>query len=185
MPPDHTTRPSPPSFPPPPLVIPPIPVTPTTPTAFETRRVGMVLNVEPVISDDARSVDLTLTPEFTEFVGFVNYGSPIFNVTRTAAAPGVDFVGKQELTPNTILQPIFSTKKVTTAVKVYDGATIVLGGVISDNTIMIDDKIPVLGDVPVVGRLFQGKVKQKRSKNMLMFVSVKVVDPSGNRVNRQ
>jgi general secretion pathway protein D len=170
--------------PPPPLTIPPIPVTPTTPTAFETRRVGMVLNVEPVISDDARSVDLTLTPEFTEFVGFVNYGSPIFNVTRSSIAAGVDLVGKQELTPNTILQPIFSTKKVTTAVKVYDGATIVLGGVISDNTIMIDDKIPVLGDVPVVGRLFQGKVKQKRSKNMLMFVSVKVVDPSGNRVNR-
>ncbi|MBV6500396.1 MAG: hypothetical protein CJBNEKGG_02874 [Prosthecobacter sp.] len=169
---------------PPPLTIPPIPVTPTTPTAFETRRVGMVLNVEPVISDDARSVDLTLTPEFTEFVGFVNYGSPIFNVTSTSVAPGVNLVGKQELTPNTILQPIFSTKKVTTAVKVYDGSTIVLGGVISDNTIMIDDKIPVLGDVPVVGRLFQGKVKQKRSKNMLMFVSVKVVDPSGNRVNR-
>jgi general secretion pathway protein D len=170
---------------PPPLTIPPIPVTPTTPTAFDTRRVGMVLNVEPVISDDARSIDLTLTPEFTEFVGFVNYGSPIFNVSRGSAAPGVDFVAKQELTPNTILQPIFSTKKVTTSVKVYDGATIVIGGVISDNSIMIDDKVPVLGDVPVVGRLFQGKVKQKRSKNMLMFVSVKVVDPSGNRVNRQ
>jgi general secretion pathway protein D len=170
--------------PPPPLTIPPIPVTPTTPTAFETRRVGMVLNVEPVISDDARSVDLTLTPEFTEFVGFVNYGSPIFNVTSASVAPGLNLVAKQELTANTILQPIFSSKKVTTAVKVYDGSTIVLGGVISDNTIMIDDKIPVLGDVPVVGRLFQGKVKQKRSKNMLMFVSVKVVDPSGNRVNR-
>lgn len=169
---------------PPPVTIPPIPVTPTTPTAFETRRVGMVLNVEPVISDDARSVDLTLTPEFTEFVGFVNYGSPIYNVMRQNDG-GIARVDQTELTPNTILQPIFSTKKITTAVKVYDGATVVLGGVISDNTIMIDDKIPVLGDVPVVGRLFQGKVKQKRSKNMLMFVSVKVVDPSGKRVNRQ
>lgn len=171
--------------PPPPLTIPPIPVTPTTPTAFETRRVGMVLNVEPVISDDARSVDLTLTPEFTEFVGFVNYGSPIFSVATASIAGLGNLVARNELTPNTILQPIFSTKKITTAVKVYDGATVVLGGVISDNTIMVDDKIPVLGDVPVVGRLFQGKVKQKRSKNMLMFVSVKVVDPSGKRVNRQ
>lgn len=166
--------------PPPPL--PPIPVTPTTPTAFETRKVGVVLDVEPVISEDGRSVDLTITPEFTEFVGFVNYGSPIFQVqTRT----GVLGVSREELTPNIITQPIFATKKVVTGVKVYDGATVVLGGLVSDQTIMMDDHIPVIGELPVVGKLFQSKVKQRRTKNMIMFVTVKVVDPSGNRVNRQ
>jgi type II secretory pathway component GspD/PulD (secretin) len=35
-----------------------------------------------------------------------------------------------------------------------------------------------------VGKLFQSKVKQRRMKNMIMFVSVKVIDPAGNRVNR-
>ncbi|GEP42119.1 hypothetical protein BGE01nite_14100 [Brevifollis gellanilyticus] len=164
---------------------PPIPVTPTTPTAFETRRVGVVLDVEPVISEDGRSVDVTLTPEFTEFVGFVNYGSPINTV---AFAPGAVLNAlppvRVELTPNTILQPIFSTKKIVTSVKIYDGATIVLGGLISDQEIMIDDHVPVIGKLPIVGRAFQSKVKQRRLKNMLMFVSVKVVDPSGRRVNQ-
>lgn len=155
--------------------LPPIPVTPTTPTAFETRRIGMVLDVEPLISEDGRSVDLTITPEFTEFLGFVNYGSPIYNVMQQI---------QTELTPNTILQPIFTTKKIVSAVKVYDGATLVLGGLISDNTIMIDDHVPVIGKLPVVGKLFQSKVKQRRMKNIIMFVSVKVVDPSGNRVNQ-
>lgn len=86
--------------------------------------------------------------------------------------------------PNTILQPIFTTKKVVTSVKVYDGATVV-AGLITDQTTMINDKVPLLGDIPVVGRLFQSKVKQRRSKNLILFVTVKVVDPSGNRVNPQ
>jgi general secretion pathway protein D len=168
--------------PPPPLG--PIPVTPTTPTAFETRRVGMILDVEPVISEDARSVDLTITPEFTEFIGFVNYGSPINSVTQSTNDDGSLAASAIALTPNTILQPIFSTKKINTAVKVYDGSTVVLGGLITDSSIMIDDKVPVIGSLPVVGKLFQSKVKQRRMKNMIMFVTVKVIDPAGNRVNR-
>lgn len=162
-----------------------IPVTPTTPTAFEMRRVGMVLDVEPVIAEDSRSVELTLTPELTEFVGFVNYGSPIYSVTPASFIGGVlQASSRVELTPNTILQPIFSTRKVVTGVKVYDGATVVLGGVIADNNIMIDDQIPVLGNLPLLGRAFQSKVSQRRTKNMIMFVTVKVIDPSGNRVNQ-
>lgn len=167
-----------------PQEIPPIPVTPTTPTAFETRRVGTVLEVEPVISDDGRSVDLTITPELTEFDGFVNYGSPINTVgTQKNDSGQITSVEKMELTPNTILQPIFSTRRVATGVKVYDGATVVLGGLITDQNTNIDDRVPLLGDLPVVGRLFQSKVKQRRTKNLLLFVTVKVVDPSGNRVS--
>jgi hypothetical protein len=60
---------------------PAIPVTPTTPTAFETRRVGMILDVEPQISEDGKTIDLLVTPDLTEFLGFVNYGSPINQVS--------------------------------------------------------------------------------------------------------
>jgi len=157
---------------------PPAVVTPATPTAFETRRVGIILDVEPVISEDGRTVDLTLTPDFTDFVGFVNYGSPINTVDPNGGTA-------IELTPNQIYQPIFSTRKIVTGVKVYDGATVVLGGLVTDNTIMIEDKIPIFGDIPFFGRAFRSKVSQRRVKNLLFFVSVKVVDPSGARVNPQ
>jgi general secretion pathway protein D len=50
---------------------------------------------------------------------------------------------------------------------------------------VIDDRVPLIGSLPLVGKLFQSKVKQRRMKNMIMFVTVKVVDPSGNRVNPQ
>lgn len=161
-----------------PTIIPPIPVTPTTPTAFEMRRVGMILDVEPAITEDNKAVDLVLTPELTEFMGFVNYGTPIYTVSTAG------FVRPVELTPNRIFQPIFSRRKITTAVKVHDGATVVLGGVISDQEIMIDDEIPILGKLPVIGRAFQSKVKQRKQKNMLMFVTVRIVDPSGRPVNQ-
>ena len=153
---------------------PAIPVTPTTPTAFETRRVGMILDVEPQISEDGKTIDLLVTPDLTEFLGFVNYGSPINQVSGNS---------KLELTPNIITQPIFTSKKIVTGVKVYDGQTVVLGGLMSDQSIMINDKIPIVGDLPFLGKFFQSKVKQKRSKNLLFFVTVKVVDPSGNRIN--
>lgn len=167
-----------------PQQLPAIPVTPTTPTAFETRRVGTILEVEPVIADDGKSVDLTITPELTEFDGFVNYGSPINNVTSTTDPDGFTTTERVELTSNTILQPIFSTKKVATGVKIYDGATVVLGGLVTEQSTTIDDRVPLIGDLPVIGRLFQSKVKHKRTKNLLLFVTVKVVDPSGNRVNQ-
>lgn len=157
-----------------PGVLPPIPVTPTTPTTFMTRKTGVILEVEPVISEDGRTVDLSITPEFTEFAGFVNYGTPI----RTISDGDI-----MELTPNLIYQPIFDNKKIVTAVKVWDGATIVLGGLVSDREEVINDKVPILGDVPFIGRFFKSNVKQRTSRQTVFFVKVRVVDPSGARIN--
>lgn len=154
---------------------PPPVVTPATPTAFEMRKTGVVLEVEPVISEDGRTVDLAVTPQFTEFLGFVNYGSPINSLYQGSF---------EELTPNLIFQPIFETKKIVTSVNIWDGATIVLGGLVTDQNEIIQDKVPVLGDVPFLGRLFKSEVKQRRIKHMVFFVTVKVVDPGGSPVNQ-
>ncbi|MCW0219705.1 MAG: hypothetical protein OJI67_15380, partial [Prosthecobacter sp.] len=137
--------------------LPPAVVTPSTPTAFATRKTGAILNVEPVISEDGRTVDLTITPEFTDFTGFVNYGSPIRTLYQGS------FV---ELTENLIFQPVFDTKKITTAVKIWDGATIVLGGLIKEQETIIEDKVPLIGDAPFVGRLFKSDVKQRNTRSL-------------------
>lgn len=168
--------------------------TPTTPTAFEMRKTGVLVEVEPVISEDGRTVELTIAPQMTVFEGFVNYGSPIYvpaslsvlPITLTNGNTGyVPLSSPDELiTPNKILQPVFKVQKVTTAVKVYDGATVVLGGVKIDNRTLVEDKVPILGDLPFVGRLFKSTTKQTDTKNVIIFVTVEVVDPSGRRVNR-
>ncbi|WP_343222499.1 Amuc_1098 family type IV pilus outer membrane protein [Prosthecobacter sp.] len=168
--------------------------TPTTPTAFEMRKTGVLVEVEPIISEDGRTVELTIAPEMTAFEGFVNYGSPIYVPAAVDVLPIQLSTGAtgyvplsspdQLITQNLILQPVFKVQKVTTAVKVYDGATVVLGGVKIQNRTMVEDKVPILGDLPFVGRFFKSNTKQTDTKNVIIFVTVEVVDPSGRRVNR-
>jgi general secretion pathway protein D len=159
-----------------------IPVTPTTPTAFEMRPVGVRMEVDPVIGENG-SIDLNLLPEVTEFDGFVNYGNPIYSVQPpTVLNPAGSRV---ELTPNIINQPIFSTRKVKTSVTVWDGQTVALGGLIREDVQDVEDKLPVLGDVPIIGRLFRSQVEDHFKRNLMIFVTASLIDPAGNRIRNQ
>lgn len=154
------------------------PVTPSTPTTFEMRKVGTVIEMEPVISANGKEVEILLTPETTEFEGFIDYGSDINNQVQTAGAL------VNQPVDNRIIQPIFRTNKISTAVKIYDGSTVVLGGVMQDRRVNIQDKVPVIGDIPLVGQFWKSKVDQVDKKAFVVFVSVRVLDPSGQPVNQ-
>lgn len=153
------------------------PVTPATPTAFETREVGVTLEVLPVVDAEKRFISVTLSPEFSDFEGFVNYGSPI-NTTATGVFGAAESV---ELTKNSILMPVFRKESVSTTVDVADGATVVLGGLLKDSLENVEDEVPVFGSIPVLGRLFQSKAKQTRSTMIFFLVNVELMDPTGRR----
>ena len=152
------------------------PVTPTTPTAFEKRDVGVTLEVEPTIGPDGYSIDMQLAPQVVEFEGFINYGSPI---QTTSTNPLTGATTTNVLTPNIINQPIFSTRKVSTNVTVFDGATVVLGGMIREDVQKVEDKTPIFGDIPIVGRLFRSNVDQHVKRNLVIFVTARLVNPEG------
>jgi general secretion pathway protein D len=154
------------------------PVTPTTPTAFETRNTGVTLEVEPVVGPDGYTIDLNLVPQVVEFEGFINYGSPIQSSTTNALGVSVTNV----ITPNVINQPIFSTRKVTTSVSVFDGSTVMLGGLIREDVQKIEDKVPIIGDIPIIGRLFRSSVDQHLKRNLVIFVSARLINPAGEPV---
>jgi general secretion pathway protein D len=158
------------------------PVTPTTPTAFETRNTGVTLEVEPVVGPDGYTIDLNLVPQVVEFEGFINYGSPI---TSTATNPITGISTQQIITNNTINQPIFSTRKVTTSVSVYDGSTVVLGGLIREDVQKVEDKTPILGDIPILGRLFRSSVDQHLKTNLIMFVTARLINAAGEPVRSE
>ncbi len=67
------------------------------------------------------------------------------------------------LTPNVINQPIFSTRKVTTSVSIWDGQTVALGGLVREDVQKVQDKIPLLGDMPFAGRLLPLRKSIRRS----------------------
>ena len=160
----------------------PVVVTPTTPQTFETRNTGVTLEVEPVVGPDGITIDLNLVPQVVEFEGFINYGSPIFAVgvqtvgVITTSAPVL-------LTSNVINQPVFSTRKVTTNVSVWDGQTVVLGGLMSENVQKTEDRVPIVGDIPLLGRLFRTNVDQHIKTNLVIFVTAHLVTPGGLPVN--
>ncbi len=150
------------------------PVTPATPTAFQTKNVGVMLEVLPVADSNKRFVDITLNPSFSDFDGFVNYGSPIRTViTGLLGSESV------ELTRNAILMPVFSVQKLATQLTVADGSTIVVGGLMMESVQNVDDKVPFLGSIPVIGRLFQSTAKQPVTTAIIFLVHVELLDPTG------
>ena len=152
------------------------PVTPATPTAFETRNTGVTLEVDPVLGADEFTIDLNLAPEVVEFDGFINYGSPI----STSATNFITGVPEQVIiTENRIEMPVFNTRKVTTQVTIWDGQTVALGGLIREDVQDVEDKIPVIGDLPVVGRLFRSSAELHLKRNLTIFVKAQLMDPAG------
>ncbi len=166
-----------------------IPITPTTPTAFETRNTGVTLEVEPVVGPDGITIDLNLVPQVVEFEGFINYGSPILappSAILSALGTVVPGLSQSErvLTPNIINQPIFSSRKVTTSVSVWDGQTVVLGGLMREDVQKTEDRTPIIGDIPIVGRLFRTNAEQHLKRNLVIFVTARLINPGGQLVNQ-
>ena len=148
------------------LVTPPT----VTPGSFQTREVGVILNVTPTVGPDGYTIDLTLAPEVAELVDWLQYGSTIS-------------AGGQTFTYN-IPQPVFASRNVTTSIVVWDGQTVVMGGLIREDLIKYEDKIPFLGDIPLLGRLFRSNGEYSQKKNLLIFVTARLVGPDGKPINR-
>jgi general secretion pathway protein D len=163
----------------------PVVVTPTTPQDWETRNTGVTLEVEPVVGGDATTIDLNLVPQVVEFEGFINYGSPINAVGVNTVGGVISTSVPVVLTQNVINQPVFSTRKVTTSVSVYDGQTVVLGGLMREDVQKTEDKTPILGDIPLIGRAFRTNVDQHVKKNLVMFVTARIVTPAGVPLNEE
>jgi len=151
------------------------PVTPATPTAFETRNTGVTLEIEPTIGENDFVIDLRFVPEIVEFEGFINYGSPIQTSGTDALGNSVVTV----LTENRIEMPIFSARRVNSALTIYDGYTVAVGGLMREDVQIINDKVPILGDIPIIGRLFQTNGENRIKSNLIIFITAQIIDATG------
>ncbi|MEZ5449698.1 MAG: type IV pilus secretin PilQ [Thiolinea sp.] len=78
--------------------------------------------------------------------------------------------------------PSIDTREIQTKVLVENGQTIVLGGVHEENSINGSTKVPVLGDLPVVGQLFRKTNRSETKRELLIFVTPKIVDSNGSKL---
>ncbi len=142
--------------------------------------IGTILQVHSAeISENGRFVTLALTTTTNEFEGFINWGTPINSAMWAGNGGEITFF---QLNPNYILQPMIKRYVENTKITVVPGSVIVMGGLKEASVVRFEDKVPVLGDLPFVGRLFRSEGEQKKRKALLYFAKVDVVDPTGRDV---
>jgi len=134
---------------------------------------GPTLDVIPYVLSDGFTVNLTLIPTLTEFVGYDN--------PNEVLTSGIVLPAGSVLVPTVL--PRFRVRQVVSTVNVWDGQTVVLGGLTADSVSSIKDKVPILGDLPYVGRLFRSESKNTQKKNLVIFVTPTIIDPAGNRMH--
>jgi general secretion pathway protein D len=143
-------------------------ITAGTPQDFTVQEVGVTLEVTPTVAADD-SIALNLKPKVTEFEGFVEYGGTSIAISGNVTVS----------VPSGFFQPIFSTREVTTDVTVFDGATVVIGGLTREEVKTVDDKVPVLGSIPLIGAAFRSSGKTIQKKSLMVFVTANLVSPGG------
>lgn len=147
-------------------------ITAGTPQNFVEKNVGVQMCVTPFVEND-KHISLKLEPKVTEFEGFVEYGGKSVAVT-----------GKNTVTvPSGFFQPIFSTREISTEVTISDGATVVMGGLTREEVKTVYDKVPILGDLPLIGCLFRSKGETNQKKNLIIVVTANLVSPKGALAN--
>ena len=87
------------------------------------------------------------------------------------------------ITENRIEMPVFSVRKVKTGLTIYDGYTVAVGGFMREDVQSVEDKVPILGYLPFIGRLFQTKAENHIKSNLIIFVTAEIIDATGRRVN--
>ncbi len=121
------------------------------PQDFVTRDVGILLHVKPSVGVDNKIITLALTPEVSEDSGSFTYSGDVSI-------------------------PQFKTRNLSTSVMVESGETVVMGGLIKETNTNIKTKVPVLGDLPLIGGLFRKKTDNIERRNLLIFVTATVLN---------
>ena len=153
-------------------------ILPSNPTGFESRDIGTTLEVKGESTSIPKAVDLDFTNLLVEdFEGFVDYGVLIASAPLDPTTTSDTTVGSAPY-----LVPIFSKKSLQSRVRLIDGETVGMGGLISDVVQLVDDKVPMLGDIPMLGRLFRSEASQKIKSNLVIFCTMRIINPDGTLV---
>ncbi len=154
--------------------------------------IGVKFKVRARIKADNYTINLKVTPEVTNYIGRDTYSMTVSGELRsyqpvTNPVPGGPTT-QLVVTPTTdifeVWKPIITKRKLDVNVDVYDGETIVLGGMIDNKTTTRTDKWPILGDLPLIGRFFQSQAEDTERTNLLLFVTARLVNNDGIPIRR-
>lgn len=146
---------------------------------WEEKLLGVELEVTPQVDGD--QIEMELAPKITELQGWQTYHIAEASSAYTWYQYRIGLKFDHD-NPIQAQLPIFRVRKIETEVTIADGATIGMGGLINEKVEAFEDKVPVLGSLPLVGRLFRSEGERAIKRNLMMFVTAKKVEPTG-RIN--
>ena len=79
-------------------------------------------------------------------------------------------------------EPCINTQRLNTNVMVEDGGTLILGGIYEEENSESVSKVPLLGDIPVVGNLFKSRTRSDKKTELLIFITPRIVDNIGSNL---
>jgi len=147
-------------------------------TDFSEKLLGVELEVTPKVDGD--QISMALNPKVSELLGWQHY---IIAPSNSAYSTWQGLTRMVYLHDTvTARLPIFKRREIKTNVTIADGSTMGMGGLISENVEKYEDKVPVLGSLPLIGRLFRNEGERAVKRNLMIFVTAKKVEPTG-RIN--
>ncbi|MBN1587327.1 MAG: tetratricopeptide repeat protein [Candidatus Omnitrophica bacterium] len=130
------------------------------PQDFVTRDLGILLHVTPSVGKDRERIALSLVPEVSELKSLDSF-------------------------TGSVTVPRFTSRNLSTSVIINDGDTVVLGGLITETDSTTKTKVPILGDLPVVGALFSRSEEDVDRSNLVIFVTANILAPDGSLLAKQ
>ena len=139
--------------------------TPGNPDVYNAKPVGITLDVTPSVAADGATIQMTLVATVREFTGYNSTGPDLDGVSHVV--------------------PTYHEAMFTNNCNLWDGQTVVFGMLTTSNAVHMQDKVPLLADLPFVGRLFTSNSSQTQRKNVIMFVTPTVVHPATNSIHSE
>lgn len=124
---------------------------------FQDLNIGITLRVIGRINEDS-ILTLKVNPVIEEIIGYTG--------------------------PPDDLRPITSNRAMSTEVRVMDSETLVMGGLLKENSFENTKKLPLLGSIPILGRVFQHKSTKKEKTDLTIFITPRIVRPQSEFVTR-
>ncbi len=148
------------------------------PQSFEKQEVGVSLQVVPEVSQEGQMINLLVNPKVVEYLGDFEYGMQVPYIQYGMTASQVTSA-TVEYYQVSMPQPKFHFREISTYLSVYNGSTVVMGGLITEKRNSFEDKVPFLGDLPFIGFLFRSRGEYSEKRNLLIFLTARLVDPAG------
>ncbi len=126
-------------------------------SGFTYRPIGVILKVTPQVNSRGL-IKLTVEPEVSQSNRDANFNGAAI--------------------------PIVESRKATTTVSLRDGFTMGIGGLVQSQSNNGSNKVPVLGSIPVVGRLFKSESRNSDSTNLIIFITAKTISAEGATVEQ-